>query len=192
MVVAISRRYLSSDFPNGLSLDQKIEVFADRILGWQLEPAQELADKVPHSGYAVLHVVMSYFEAIAKFEDGYCETGSSKNYFKSGFRSVLRTSDPSISDATLDQLDTHLDHIYEHVRCGLYHAGMTGSGIILSGELNGALAINNHVIYFNPHQIVGLLTQHFRTYLQILRDSRQGKKRMKFERRFDYLESGNP
>src|SRR5437867_2783711 len=122
MPLAISPHHFQEDFPNGLSLDQKIEVFVERVRGWQLQPALEMADKIGHSGFAVLHIVMSYFEAIAKFRDGYCSMYESSDYFKKGFIWCF----PEINELPIDQRDELLEMLYEKVRCGLYHTGITG------------------------------------------------------------------
>jgi hypothetical protein len=80
----ISPHYQQTDFPSGLSLDQKIEVFADRVRGWQLNIAQKCRETSQHSGYGVLHIITSYFEMIAKYEDGFAAKGNSEDYFKKG------------------------------------------------------------------------------------------------------------
>ncbi len=182
---------MTDDFPAGLSLDQKIEVFADRVIGWQLDPGQEMADKIPGSGFAVLHIVMSYFESIAKFEAGYSKLGKSRKYFKLGFNSVFHLPQK------IDKLEANslIDLIYEQLRCGLYHSGMTGRGIVITGEISSVIQVGQsangeHYIVVNPHKIAGYLKQHFLDYLRKLRNPEEDKLRLYFEKRFDWLESG--
>ena len=97
----ISPKHKRSDFPRVLTLDDKIEVFEDRTLGWQLDIAERVANGVKaddgttkckptkHSGFAVLHILFSYFEMIGTLETGYTGEGRSKEYFKEGFCSVF-------------------------------------------------------------------------------------------------------
>jgi hypothetical protein len=188
MPIAISPRYFQEDFPAGLSLDQKIEVFGDRVQGWQLDPAQELANKVSHSGFAVLHVVMSYFESVAKFRDGFCSRGESSAYFKRGFEWVFQEV-RQLPDERRDEL---LGMFYEKVRCGLYHTGMTGTRILLTGEIPVPIQINIKeadivVIAINPHSIVVPLRAHLSDYLRELRNPANEQLRRNFESRFDWL-----
>jgi hypothetical protein len=42
----------------------------------------------PHAEYAVLDILMSYFEMIAKYREGYLRTNKSRIYFKKGVRFV--------------------------------------------------------------------------------------------------------
>lgn len=192
MSFAISPFHLSDDFPAGMSLEQKIEVFNVRVRVWQLDPAQKLADTVEGSGFAVLHIVMSYFESMAKFRDGYCGKYQSKDYFKKGFNQVFRIE--GISEKDLGDM---LDGLYDAVRSGLYHASMTGAGVELTGQIDGPLEIfsnDDGVYYFkiNPHKIVEPLRGHLFAYLRELRDPANEDLRQKFEVRFDWIQAGQP
>ena len=80
----ISPNYFNTDFSWPLSIDDKITVFCDRIYGWQLDIADqiinyrkgsndEIIEGLPHAGYAVLHLVLSYFEMIAKYRASFCK-----------------------------------------------------------------------------------------------------------------------
>ena len=75
----ISPNYRKSDFKSPLSIDDKIKVFEDQVLGWQLDIAVWImksgAREAQHSAYAVLHIVLSYFEMYAKYEQGYVKEG---------------------------------------------------------------------------------------------------------------------
>ena len=53
----ISPNFQDIDFPSGMSTDQKIEVFADRVNGWQLDIAKQCIDSIKHSGFAVLELL---------------------------------------------------------------------------------------------------------------------------------------
>lgn len=92
--VWLSPSYHDTDFSLPFSLEDKITLFEDRILGWKLNIADQLIngsqEKSPirHSGYATLDIVFSYFEMIAKYEAGFTG-GESKKYFKQGVYSVF-------------------------------------------------------------------------------------------------------
>ena len=185
----ISPHFQNIDFPSGMSLDQKIEVFADRVKGWQLDIAQQCADNIPHSGFAVLHIVCSYFEMIAKFQDAYTKNNKSETYFRKGFYSVF----PNFIDIYSRQVsDGFLRKLYKDVRCGLYHAGITGPNIRLSDNFHNAieLELDNETININPHKLVPAIKQHFQSYIRELRDRRNQQQRNNFETRFGKLGKG--
>src|SRR5688500_2766267 len=85
----ISWKHHSSDYPEPLTFEQKVEVFYEQTLGWQLHIADLIANggttfgetevrggrravssdgyevsPIRHSGFAVLHICLSYFELI--------------------------------------------------------------------------------------------------------------------------------
>lgn len=181
---AISSKHNSNEFPNGLNLDNKIEIYFDRVLGWQLTPAQDTADNVKHSGFAVLHIVLSFFESIAKYRDGFCQKGHSNEYFKKGFELVFPEIRQKIANTT--QRQEFLDNFYDNVRCGIYHVSLTGSNVMITGDLNAVLHIQEHSITINPHQIVNPLEIYLRNYVRDLRDTKNIELRAKFEARFDF------
>lgn len=186
----ITPNYQHTDFSYPLSTEDKITIFWDRTLGWQLELANRIingqadAEPIPHSGYAVLQIVLSYFEMIAKFQDGYTERGRSGQYFKQGVYNVF----PELQQVPEEIAERLLDVLYSGGRCGLYHAGMTDSRILLSGERQAALAFDerNNRLCINPHQLVPALVAHFQRYIDALKDSHNLELRTNFEARFDY------
>jgi hypothetical protein len=187
MEYAISPHFRNTDFPSDMSLDQKIEVFADRVTGWQLDMAQLCANASPHSGFAVLHIVFSYFEMIAKFQDGFTndgERGTPERYFSKGFNSVF----PNLSNPSPEIRERLLKKLYKDVRCGLYHAGITGPNIELSGNFDFSVAFASQpdIVKINPHRLVPDLKQHFQSYIHQLRDHKNEELRKNFETRFDY------
>jgi hypothetical protein len=64
-VTWITPYHTDADFNWPLSPDDKVTIFYERTMGWQLGIA-DLCKDIPLSGYAILHIVLSYFEMIAK------------------------------------------------------------------------------------------------------------------------------
>ena len=181
-MVWISPNFKDDDFPSGMSIEQKIKVFADRVNGWQLNIAQQCADNITHSGFAVLHIVVSYFEMIAKYRDGFTQDRESEQYFTKGVFSVFPEleNQGQISDRLLDKL-------YSEVRCGLYHGGITGSNIWITSDFDSSIVFaTDEKVAINPHRLVLALKQHFKSYIQELQDSRNKSLRDNFEARFSY------
>jgi hypothetical protein len=181
MTYAISPHFVNEDFPADLSTDQKVEVFADRVRGWQIDIAKLCAASSPHSGFAVLSILFSYFEMIAKYQAGYAESGQSEVFFGRGFLDVFRIH----PDPPPDVKKQLIRKLYRDVRCGLYHNGLTGHGIALSGDLSDPIAyVPPDGIMINPHLLVPGVEKHFLGYIRRLRDSRNVDLRLNFEKRF--------
>ena len=84
----ISKNYLQSHFGTNPPIDSKIEVFRDRVQGWQIDIAEAI-ERIPHSGYAVISVLFSYFEMIEQYARGESSKNDSKDFFVAGFRRVF-------------------------------------------------------------------------------------------------------
>ena len=199
----ITPNYQHTDFSSPLTLEDKITIFLDRTFGWQINIADQcingqmddegnvVVQPIPHSGYAVLSIVLSYFEMIAKFQDGFTGTGRSGEYFRNGVHSVFE----SLRNNQQEMVDEVLNILYSDARCGLYHSGITDRRIILTGELTSPIGFLPDIpgLLINPHQLVPALAAHLEEYGQQLRDPENVELRENFERRFDFqvLQIGN-
>jgi hypothetical protein len=180
--LAISPHFTTAHFTGPLNTDQKIQLFADRVRGWQLDIAQSL-DAHPHSGFAVLSIVASYFEMIAKYEDGYLDRHRSEEYFNRGVRSVL---EPHIQPEGSTISDETLHILYDEVRCGMYHAGMTGPRVVITrNPAVGIMREDHGHLVINPYALVEVVQTHFSNYVVSLNDPTNADLRENFERRFD-------
>jgi hypothetical protein len=194
----ISPHKNSNEFIPPLTINQKIILFEDRIIWWQLAIANRIIngkpdsngmadeDMIPDSGFAVLSILLSYFELISKFITGYIGTGQSALFFKKGVHQVF----PQINSFPSEVLDGLLSTLYKDVRCGLFHSGKTNSKIVLSGELDAALAYEakSQMLIINPHKLAPALLHHLQAYISKLRDPANTELREYFERRFDFQE----
>lgn len=204
----ISPKYQDTDFHQPLSIDDKITIFEDRTIGWKIDIADQVIngriepngsyerEPIPGSGFATLDIIFSYFEMIAKYGSGFAQTGSSKKYFKQGVYSVfpvlhqarIQANIPSIQGDVSSLADYTLGLLYEGIRCGLYHSGITNGRVVLTGEIQEPIAIElqTMVLYVNPHLLVPELKRHFSVYVGCLRDPIQKNLRNNFEARFDF------
>ena len=198
----ISPSYQDTEFPHPHSLDTKITLFEDRVLGWKLDIADQLIngsqEKSPirHSGYATLDIVVSYFEMIAKYEDGF--TGrKSEEYFKKGvysvfpeFKNIPPPPQTPLSPVgnVVSLINVVLDLMYEGIRCGLYHSGITNGKIFLTGEIETPMALDlqNQMLIVNPHLLVPKLKAHLQDYVARLQEVNNTDLRTKFETRYDF------
>ncbi len=195
MTFAISPVHTSDSFPTNpreWTLEQKFELFEAQILGWQIDIADNMMNKglpsMRHAGYAALSVVMSYFENFARYYEGFVPQKSkndSRQFFKKGLKLVY----PSLfKGLSTNNSNDGGDKIYEFVRCGLYHSGLTQGQVILSSTfLKGISMSGNQQQYeVNPHQLIKDLKDSFEKYKQKVIHERDKKLRMNFERRFNF------
>jgi hypothetical protein len=193
----ISPKYQDTDFSFPLEINQKIILFEDQVVGWKLMIADRLINGekdengiqhkqgIQGSGFAVLDIVFSYFEMIAKFYDGYKGKYDSKKYFRKGVRLVF----PSIAEISNEEIYNLLDLLYDDCRCALYHTGFLSGRIMITGEFPAAIGFekNNHRLIINPHRLPRALLIHFSSYINDLKNVENTMSREKFEARFDYL-----
>lgn len=180
MPFKISRTFMDDEFPNP-SFDDKVSIFQDRVIGWQLEVARHVVDAVPDSSFAVIHILASYFEMFGKFQEGNLGNASRK-FFVMGLRDAF-------PDIPFTKSETDL--VYEEFRCSLYHVALTGPKVLLSRDYDHPLSIgitNNGtaVVKVNPQTLPRHLEKHFRSYIRKLRDPVNVDLRTNFEKRFDH------
>jgi hypothetical protein len=183
------------------TIEDKIRTFYERILGWQLHIADLLAnggqplgkshpiDPVEHSGFAVLHICLSYFETIGHYEHGdppAPATGVKGYFFKEGAKSVLPQLGQDYGEEEFEQL---LDRLYVGVRCGLYHNSMTKVGVGLGPpSLSGAPISydpETKALTVNPQLLPEVLKKHLEQFRIRLLDPANDDLRRGFEKRFD-------
>ncbi|HUV05634.1 MAG TPA: hypothetical protein VMX94_11080 [Armatimonadota bacterium] len=166
--MCIAPGYLESDFPDGVSDEQRMKLFFKGIGGWFLDVADECINPQPqrslaaHPGFAVLSIVFSYFEIIAKCQDGYQGRDKSHQYFAEGVLSVF----PELRESPEGEVLVEL--LYFGARNGLYHCCMPDSLIVISGTYPLPLqldTINNRMrAGINPHLLVSALIHHLKQY----------------------------
>ena len=204
----ISPAHQDTDFRQPLCIDDKITIFEDRTIGWKLDISDQVINgrkrpdgveersPIPHSGYAAMDIVFSYFEMIAKYEDGFAQKGLSEIYFKRGVFSVFPSlklarvpaNIPGVQGKVVSIIDYVLDIMYEGIRCGLYHSGITNGRVVITGGIQQPIALDlqNMVLIINPHLLVIALKVHFTGFIAGLRDTHNQDLRQKFEARFDF------
>ncbi len=191
----ITPNYQDTDFSRPLTIDEKITIFLDRTYGWQLDIADqcingkkgvtgESVTPIQHSGFAVLHIVLSYFEMVAKYQDGFMTNGKSEYYFKQGVYSVF----PQLKTGSSRIVDSLLDTLYFGARCGLYHGGMTDQRVIITSETAFPMVFDlaELRLKINPHFLVPALKTHLEDYGKQLQDPHNSGLRRNFEKRFDF------
>ena len=165
--------------------DRKIEIFRDRVDGWQLLVAERCAEHDKHSGFAVLSMVLSYFEMIEAYLKG-GPGSSSKTDFIDGCRNVFPDleRDLTAKGYSQDDIEKLWKSLYSKGRCGMYHAAMSRNGILIDWSSIHTVSVDkdqNWVI--NPSRLVGAIRKHLQRYVEQL--SHNSNLRKNFEDWFD-------
>ncbi|MBY9001102.1 MAG: hypothetical protein KGD64_09320 [Candidatus Heimdallarchaeota archaeon] len=123
----LSKNYKKSDFPQmykDLTIDDKINIFVDRVKWWQLDVADKIINgyidevgreipKIPDSNFATLSVVLSYFEMIGKYCEGYTDKSKARHYFTKGFLIISKMMGWGGSLPITDEEVTNIKEIVE-------------------------------------------------------------------------------
>jgi hypothetical protein len=166
-----------------MTTDQLIDAVEMYVSDRQIRIAEMMATEFSNknsnsplleSGFAILSVIVSYFEMIAQFINGEDSENKSKLFFVQGFQAVYpRTplSEPVIKDK-----------IYKQVRCGMYHGGMTKAGVHISRHFSEGFTVQGREIYINPAKVVEEIKQHFTGYMASLRNNCKPLERQNFDK----------
>ncbi|MFI5399200.1 MAG: hypothetical protein ACHQ9S_27025 [Candidatus Binatia bacterium] len=193
----MSWRLTDVDRPRPWSFDTKVEIFGERVDGWQLLIAELCVNGGPnhdgtghhppikHSGFAVLLISLSYFEMVGKYRAGYCKKGDSGKYFKEGVQFAIPDLALVPDKAAVKKF---LADLYEKVRCGLYHVAGLGPNVGLTGDIPHVIQYESQqrVLLINPHLLPIVLRTSLGTYRYELSDPANTTLRNNFERRFDF------
>ena len=168
-----------SDLPKDITFNIKIDIFQERIEGWQLNIADYLINSEKahkDAGFAVLDILLSYFEMIAKYHEGYLGESKSEPYFTKGVNLVF----PYSKGTNISKI------LYRFARCGMYHVGTTKNRLIrLEGGNIPSITYDGKKVTINPHRLVLDFKKHFKDYIKKLEDENNFQMRRNFEKRFD-------
>jgi hypothetical protein len=182
--IAISKNYYVSDnkiydkrndgnILNPNDINNKIKIYEDRVSGWFLEIAEQLKSD-NEAGFVILSISIAYIEGNQQFREGKLSENSSRRYFVKGLRRIFDKENVP---------EDILKDYYKQIRCGLFHDGMTGNKVIISGDFQDPLRYINGIIKINPHRFFDKIKEDFRNYIQDLKQNIELQK--KFEKRFD-------
>ena len=158
---------------------------ADLIANGGLSADQSIVNPIPHSGFAVLQVCLSYFETAGR----YCLLPQ-KIHFKHGdkFKNGVLLVLPELASLTVPERDALLATLYHGARCGLYHASRTGPRVGLGQPPNGAALdydSKEHVLRISPERLPKLLKRHLEKFSAELKDSANVQARQKFQEEYE-------
>lgn len=177
----LSATSLRSSFGNTLSVDDKIQIFDERVDSWQLKPAEAMLAQIiaqnppemQHGAYALIAVIFSYYEMIGNCLTGKNATATEK--FVAGFKDVY---------PALGLSDSQIRDIYGKVRCGMYHVAYTKIGVLIDGNFAKVFTIANGAIEMNPHLLVPDIRAHFTQFVAKLKSKADALLVQRFQRMF--------
>jgi hypothetical protein len=192
----ISWKHKDTDFTHPLTFDQKVDLFYEQTLGWQLHIADLVTNggttfpregvsypvvAIDHSGFAVLHICLSYFELVGSIV--LPNKLSDTETFKAGARRAFPRVFTDSSDS-----ENALNRLHKGARCGLYHTGRTRQGVGLGGPTDGSSIgydSRSDQVVVDPKLLPKALKAHLDKFRLELLDSANDDLRRQFERRFD-------
>ena|SRR2546427_8252631 len=194
----ISAKFTNDKLKSGDIID-KIDVFEDQIDSWVLLHANALCDDKynfrQQSGFAVLMLVSTYFEAMESFYAGIESKGKSKEFFRKGFLRVFSEL-PEILKQKRYQTPQNLaeeiaNEVYEQLRCGLFHEATTKSKVMIRedtaavGFMVEDMTNNLGSIVIDSIKFLARVENHFHEYIGELRNPNEILLRQNFEKLFD-------
>ncbi len=178
------------------TLEEKVEIFYERALGWQLHIADLVANggqpfgesfstkRLEHSDFAVLQICLSYFETVGHYQRRDPDTRIKGYFFKEGVRAVF----PELLSTYGDAVEKLLDRLYVGARCGLYHNSMTIPGVGIGRPLgDSALAYDpdSKRLVISSKRLTTALKHHLCEFRTQLLDPKNVDLRQNFVRRFN-------
>ncbi len=179
----ISRHYSDQHVDKDI-LETRVAIYEDQVRGWFHDQARILEKSSDHAGFVLLLVAISYVEGYAIFWKGTSSKGHSKEFFRDAFKNVF-----SIKNADIEMVDKAIDEFYDQARCALFHTGMIGGTVELSGkyaapikfEIDTALK-EVRKIEINPHKVLDAIESHFSSYVMRLRNPGEKELRDNFDK----------
>lgn len=179
----VSKTITADEFFASPTLEKKIDVFEERVRVWQLDVAVEIERQInvtqdqdepmKHAGYALISILLSYFEMVGEVLTG--AKGKSTNNFVAGFENVF--------PGALSEIN--IRKIYKRVRCGMYHVAHTTKGTVVSGVFSAAFLMDaKDNVCVNPHLMVHAVREHFDEFVSRLRDPNEAALHAYFESHF--------
>gem|GEM_PF-952295 len=143
----------------------KIRIYERQVQDWFLKPARLLLDHMDfQASFVILSICLSYLEGVEQYRRGEQSTGkTSRSFFSSSFLRVF-------GEKTLNE--NQIKDFYKQARCGLFHDGMTRSGVIAYMNLPTPINVvsdGRNLICFQPELLFGCVQADFDKYIKDLR-----------------------
>lgn len=160
------------------NIDDKIKIYKRQVMEWFLNRASRLL-KGKNNGFIILMIATSYIEGVQQYMNGNTSNNHSKTTFRQGLRRIFALDNVS---------DSLLNDFYQHVRCGLFHNGMSGDKVVISNDFLEPIAFpQNQTIDINPRMFLTKIREDFSKYISILKDTSNTNERRHFDNMFSVI-----
>lgn len=157
------------------NVNDKIFVYKRQVEEWFLNRAVSLYRRNSND-FIVVMISTSYIEGVEQYRAGRESNGRSKQMFLAGIRRIFGLRNVS---------DNQLANLYRHLRCGLFHNGMSGDLVVLNRTLRNAIEFSDRgTIDINPRLFLSAIIQDFSQYINKLGDQNNIELRNNFDRMF--------
>ncbi len=190
-------------------LNEKINLFEKRVLYELLEIADKITNgyedfpAIPFSDKATLAIILSYFEMIGKYVDGYVlddKNSKSGYYFQEGLKEVLKGLRYGYEESVRHVVNFICELLYKGGRCRLYHVSSLDKRIeIKKHKKNKAIQLDfpsgsreelgdwsKFKLYIDINELVGGVIKNCKSYIEMLRLGNDKALIKNFSKRFDY------
>lgn len=160
------------------SIDDKIFIYERQVREWFIDRANGLIQDKKYN-FVVLMIAVAYIEGIEQYRRGESSERQSKKFFRYGIRRIFGVGE---SDWW------KIDDLYTHLRCGLFHNGMSGDAVVLNRSLGCAIRVSERgTIDINPELFLNKVVDDFASYLEELRDVNNTVVRTNFNMMFNVV-----
>lgn len=168
----------TNEYLDSNNIDDKIKIYERQVLSWFLDRATRLI-RGKNNGFIVLMITTSYIEGVQQYMNGNTSNNQSRIVFREGLKRIF---------ALNNVRDSLLDDFYKHVRCGLFHNGMSGDKVVISNEFLEPIAFSqNQTININPRLFLNKIRDDFYVYISMLRDRNNAMERENFDYMFSVI-----
>lgn len=163
---------------NPYSVDDKIFIYERQVQEWFINRAKSLIAR-KQNNFVVLMIAVAYIEGNEQYRRGQSSDRKSKRFFRYGFQRIFHIPESE---------SNNIDRLYEHLRCGLFHNGMSGDAIVLNRKLSTAIVFSaGGTIDINPRLFLAEVVEDFNVYLEELRDVNNESLRSNFNTMFEVV-----
>lgn len=157
------------------NINDKIFIYKRQVEVWFLNRAVSLCRR-QNNNFIVVMIATAYVEGAEQYRIGRASNNQSKQFFLDGLRRIFGLEDVS---------ENQILSFYKHLRCGLFHDGMSGDAVVLNRKFKSAIKFSNsETIDINPRLFLDAIVQDFNQYIEDLNNQNNIQLRNCFDRMF--------
>lgn len=158
-----------------LEIEDKILIYERQVQEWFLNKAKALIKRREYD-FVVMMIATAYIEGVEQYRHGESSEGKSKKTFREGVKRIFELGGAD---------NQKIDNLYAHLRCGLFHNGMSGDLIVLNRKLREPIVfMDDGIIKINPVRFLDTVVNDFSNYIHELNFAEDEELRRNFDRMF--------